>query len=137
MVDPMRQRTRPEPRMARTDRLMQAFDDGPFHSHEVAEFPPQLVELVERMSGKRFDPLLFAAYERARTFIDYQGIPITPQLRARQVLSDPSLRRADLPPVSSVPEPGRRRSGNSREAARKARHAPMAGGFDPSDLGDD
>ena len=110
-----------------TDRLGQMFDAGPFPAVRVEPFPPELVAQVERLTGKRFDEGMLQTYERVRAFLDYQGVQLTPQLRAEQVLVEPAPEHTS---PTQAPE-----ARPARAAERTAAQAAL-GRFDPQDLGD-
>lgn len=109
------------------------YEAGPFPHQAVAAFPPELVIIMERRTGRPFDPELLAEYERARAFLGYEGIALTPQLQGRQRLEDD--RDRGEPVAAELPAKAR------HLAARQPIARPEVPGHygqpDPNDLGDD
>lgn len=120
----------------RADALIKAYEQGPFRSAPLPDWPPALVQLFERFSGRKFDPAAFAEYERVRAFLDYAGVELTGPLRQAQWLEDTVPERENEPPVKP---PGLAARGPSdevlRERVRNVTRGPGAA-YDPSDLGD-
>jgi len=114
-----------------TDRLLQAFDAGPFPAVYVEPWPPALVELVTRQTGRRFDDLasFLAEYERAKAFLGHEAVQLTPALIHQQWLSDPN-------PVHAAKEPLRIHQIRTIDSTVVAAVSPSDGVFDPNDLGD-
>ena len=90
-----------------TDRRAQIYDSGPFPGAVVPQFPPELVAQVERLTGRRFDARLFETYERVRAWVDYQGLVLTPDLRASQVIEEPAPTLSAPPPIEDKRRPSR------------------------------
>jgi hypothetical protein len=120
------------PRETGRDPLAADYERGPYVDQVVAPFPPGLLALLERRTGKVPDLGLLAEYERIRAFTGYQGIEPDPRLAARASLVDPLERRATAPTVEA-PIPAR--AGLRAPAAR----IPLSGAQapDPEDLGGD
>lgn len=97
--------------------LAAAYHQGPFPGAHVPPWPDELIELVGQLTGQRFDPRLFTAYERVRAFAGYQGVALTPD---RQLAQEPVA--AGRAPVAR-PSPAARPAG------------PLTAP-DPTDLGD-
>jgi len=119
------------------DPLVATYERGPFVAAPVPDWPQGLAELVERLTGKPFDPILWAHYERARAFTGYQGVEVTPQLAREQwdlaLNDDPHPDRAGK--VVQTPSAARAPTAAPATAARPSLPV-TAGGIDPHDLGD-
>lgn len=119
------------PRETGRDPLAADYERGPFADRVVAAFPPGLLALLERRTGRPPDLNLLAEYERIRAFLGYEGIPPDPHLAARASLVDPLAKRAQAPPVEA---PIPTRAGLRAPVARTLLTA--GGAPDPEDLGD-
>lgn len=135
--------TDPREVLGRPDHLVAAFEDGPFASLELADFPRVLVELFERQTGMHFDPRAFAAFERARLFLGWSGagaVHLPALLAQHQVpLADNPDTRPERLRAGDVPAPGPTPRATRQAAPSRARDAipPRGGPIDPRDLGDD
>lgn len=115
------------------DPLCAEYDRGPFPASYVPAFPAHLVRLVERATGRPFEPDHYAAYERIRAFTGYQGVEVVPGLVARQALSDPrGLNAPAVAPTQVRPTRAHQLPDSGTPAAMVRR----GGGVDPRDLGD-
>lgn len=124
----------------RADPLTRAFEQGPFPAAVVQPFPPATVSLFERLTGRAFDPELFAAWERVRAFTDYQGVELDDRLRSNQWLDDPDPVRSELDPIPATATRSRTRrsirgpAGESAPSSRSPALPPID--LDAEDLGD-
>lgn len=121
----------------RADPMTRAFEQGPFPAVTVQPFPPATVYLWERLTGRAFDPELFAVWERVRAFTAYEGVELDGPLISNQWLADPDPARQELEPIA--PTPSRRRSirgpqGQVAPSSKSAALPPMD--LDAHDLGD-
>jgi hypothetical protein len=112
------------------DPLAAEYDRGPFPGAHVPAFPSHLVTLVERATGRPFDPVAYAAYERIRAFTGYPGVELPPELGSRRALVD--TRRDPPPPTPAGVD---RRSPLAPSSPRPIAAA-LPGSINPQDLGD-
>ena len=117
---------------------MQAYDQGPFPGVDVAPWPPVLVDLVERQTGKSFGNLapVLAEYERIRAFLGYDAFEMTSQLQAQQHLSDNHPLRAGREPTIAPASPKRLLRHDLAKGDVPTATTSHPGGIDPADLGD-
>lgn len=127
----------PDPLRGNSDPAVSRYERGPFPGMEPPPWPPLMVQLIETTMGRRFDPVLFAAYERARAYVGYDWELGAEAELARYVLADNrDAPRAHMEHVtSSKMRQGRSvLMGGARATTAERAAASMAP--DPRDLGD-
>lgn len=131
--------------------MIRGFEQGPFPAVDVEPWPAAFVQLFERSTGRTFDPALFAAYERVRSYLGHEGIKDSPRLEGARARTDNVTARQDVPPTEA---PKSERTGVERAApgvirqrvadtTKRSRGEPPVSGspagaflLDPNDLGD-
>lgn len=78
------------------------FDQGPWPAVAVPSWPPHLIEIVERLSGRRFDADLFRVYELARGYCAYPGPTLTAELELATWPGEPPEDEPDVTPSPRV-----------------------------------
>lgn len=96
---------------------VRAFEQGPWGGLPVPPFPEHAMRIVERLTGRAFDPALFVAYERARAYAGYEVA--LPELAISEARLGAAPAAVEASPTSSPPS-----------------QATAAPGYDPHDLGD-
>lgn len=111
------------------DPAVRSYEQGPFPAVVLPDFPPLLVELVQRVTGRPFDAGVFAAYERIRAFTGYRGVNLVPRLEQAQW-------RTEVDPPADRPLAAPATGRAPAKAAKAPADRKKVRGIDPRDLGD-
>lgn len=111
---------------------IRAYESGPYPALHVAPFPAEAVEILERRTGRRFDPDLLAEWERLRAWLGYEPFELTPELVTSRRLGDERDRGEPVAPTAQ----GRARLQGQASTVRAPTPAAGLGMPDPTDLGD-